>query len=368
MRRIDLIALIKKRRNKKHYTKHIYHSFSRRFIQLMSVMLVLIMIHTSAMMYFENMAFSDGLWLSVTTLNTVGYGDYSSSTFGGRLSTIIFLYVFGISLLSVLIGEYMEFRINKRDLKLKGHWIWKMNDHILIINTPNTDPDGYLTKLVQEIRRTPDLKELPIQIVTRKYHDGLPQRIASENVVHCDGESEDSDVLRRANVSQAKYIFLLARSATDTISDSLTFDVLNRIQEIGTDAVVAAEVVVEKNRQRCRTAGANVAVRPVRAYPELLIRGITSPGTEVVLENLFSFDGTHMERIDCHFENYQWKQLVSLLMENNAGLPVAYIVDGKIEINPHPETMCSGDGLITMVYEAQEKLQIQKKVQACLSR
>ena len=160
---------------------------------------------------------------------------------------------------------------------------------------------------------------------------------------------------------------MLARSATDTISDSLTFDVLSRIREIGTDAVVAAEVVVEKNRHRCKSAGANIVVRPVRAYPELLIRGITSPGTEAVLENLFSFDGTHMERINCHFENYQWKRLVSTLMDNNAGLLVAYIVNDKIEVNPHPETICSGDGLITMVYEAQEKQQIQKKVQACLS-
>ncbi len=367
MRRFSIISALRNRRTRKRYTKHIYNSFARRFTQLLGMMLLLVFVHTFAMMYFENMSFSDGLWLSVTTLNTVGYGDYSSSTLGGRLSTIIFLYIFGISLLSMLIAEYLEYRINRRDLKLRGHWRWNMNNHILIINTPDSDSDGYLTKLIGEIRRTPDLKDLPIQIITRKYNNGLPSRITAQNVVHCNGESEDTDVLIRANVDTAKYIFLLARSSGDTISDSLTFDVLSRIQEIGTNATIAAEVVMEKNRERCKRVGADIVVRPVRAYPELIVRGITSPGTESVLENLFSFDGVHMERINCTFEKFQWKKMVTSLMETNAGLAVAYISNGKINVNPHPETLCSGDGVITMVYEAQEKIEIERKVQACLS-
>ena len=367
MLRFGFLKALANRRKNKRYIKHIHGNFSRRFAQLMVAMFVLVLLHTLAMMYFEEMAFSDGLWLSVTTLNTVGYGDFSSSTLGGRLSTTIFLYIFGISLLSMIIAEYMEYRINKRDLKLKGLWRWNMNDHILIINTPDIDSDEYLLKLIGEMRRTPDLKELPIQIITRKYDNGLPSQIASLNVVHCSGKSEDPDTLRKAEVSSAKYIFLLARSSADSISDSLTYDVLSRIEEIGTDAVIAAEVVIEGNRDRCRKVGANIVVRPVRAYPELLIRGVTSPGAEVVLEDLFSHSGVHMERIDCVIEGLPWKKLVTSLMEIKAGLPMAYIQDGKININPHPETLCVGDGLITMVYENQEKNLIEQKVKDCLA-
>lgn len=359
--------LYTRRKNKK-YTKHLQSNFRFRFFKLFGVMCGLILIHTLAMMYFEGMGFGDGLWLSVTTLNTVGYGDFSSSSLGGRISTTIFLYIIGISLLSMLIAEYMEYRMTKRELKNKGQWSWNMNEHILIINTPNSDSNEYLTKLVAEIRRTPELSELPIQIVTRKYPNGLPDEIVAQNVVHCHGKSEDTEVLLKAGVESAKYIFVLARSSSDSISDSLTFDVLNRIYEIGSNATIAVEVVIEDNRERCKKIGATVTVRPIRAYPELLIRGITSPGTEEVLENLFSHQGSHMERIDCVFNERLWKSIVIDFLETKAGLPIAYIdQNGNIVINPHPTEPCKGKGIITMVYEKQSKVDIEIKVKKLLT-
>lgn len=362
-----LTTLFRLRRKKKYTIKPHYTSFRRRFFRLLLILLALVVSHTFAMMYFEGMDFGDGLWLTVTTLNTVGYGDLSSSTAAGRVSTVIVLYTFGIALLGVIFAEFMDYKINLRDLKLRGLWSWKhMRNHILIINTPLTNSDDYLAKFIGEMRKTPALSDLPIQIVTRKYDQGLPGEIAALNVVHCHGHSEDSEILKKANVAQAKFIFLLARAFDDSISDSLTFDILSRINEIGSNAAIAAEVVVDKNRQRCKNAGADVVVRPMRAYPELLIRALSSPGTEEVLENLFSHDGTHMERVDCDFAHIPWKDLVIKVMNTKAGMPVAFIDEGKITVNPPPDAICSGQGLITMVYEEQSKQRLKEKVEQCL--
>ncbi len=343
-------------------------SFTQRIVKLIIIMFALVFLHTFSMMYFEGMKFGDGLWLTVTTLNTVGYGDFSSATTAGRWSTFIFLYLFGISLLGLIFGEYIEYRYNRRELKLFGQWRWRyMSEHILIINTPNTDPEGYLNKLIGEIRKTPELKDLLIQIITRKFQKGLPHNVSKMNVVHTSGRSEDSEILSRANVSTAKYIFIIARDSNDSISDSLTFDVLSRIKDIGTKAVVVAEVVRDENRERCRKVGADSVVRPVRAYPELIIRAATSPGTEEVLENLFSHSGAHMYRIYVPFESIEWKSIVANVLGSDAGLPVAYAdKNGKITVNPRPEDICSGKSLITMVYEKQDKNLIEKKVYDCL--
>jgi len=60
MRRIAFLEVLRHRRNRKRYTKHIYSSFAHRAGQLLSAMVGLVVIHTAAMMYFENMTFSDG--------------------------------------------------------------------------------------------------------------------------------------------------------------------------------------------------------------------------------------------------------------------------------------------------------------------
>lgn len=91
---------------------------------------------------------------------------------------------------------------------------------------------------------------MPIQILTRKYKEKLPQSISDLGVVHYSGLSEDSDCLQAINTKTAKYIILLARDANAPISDSHTFDVLSRMKEIGTNALILAEAIADKNRHR----------------------------------------------------------------------------------------------------------------------
>ncbi|MFV1984062.1 MAG: potassium channel family protein, partial [Thiohalomonadales bacterium] len=144
------------------FTRHTSSNFAVYFSKLILILLLLLTLHSMAMVYFEKLSFSDAMWISLTTITTVGYGDFSATTFAGRLSTTIFMYIIGISLLGILVAEYIEFRLNKLELKFSGRWRWKnMNDHILIINTPNHDTEEYLIKLITEIRATPKIGELP---------------------------------------------------------------------------------------------------------------------------------------------------------------------------------------------------------------
>ncbi len=347
------------------FTRHTSSNFKLYVLKLISLLFLLLALHTVAMMYFEKLTFSNALWLSLTTITTVGYGDFSAATFGGRLSTTIFMYTVGISLLGILVAEYIEFRLNKLELKFSGQWRWhKMHEHILIINTPNYDTEEYLKKLITEIRVTPNIGELPIQILTRKYQDKLPKSITKLGVVHYTGLAQDTDNLNAVNTSTAKYIIVLANETSNPVSDSHTYDILSRIKEIGTNALILAEATTDKNRPRLRAMGASVIVRPVRAYPELLIRAMIAPGTEEVLENMFQYNNDHMARFDVKFENRKWKDIVNSFMANNAGLPIAYIADNGVNVNPLPDTNCSGTALISLIKDSQHITNDQ--VQKCL--
>ncbi|MFT7560946.1 MAG: voltage-gated potassium channel [Flavobacteriales bacterium] len=342
----NLIRWQQRRTAKKYLTGSLY----KRLRFLILFLVILCVANSIVLEITDKIAFTDALWLSVTTITTVGYGDFSPSTTIGRISTFISLYSFGIVFLSIIIGEVIEWHSDRRERMRNGDWEWKgMQDHILIINTPNNNTDIYLDRLVNEIRKTPELSEGVIQIVTRKYPDGLPESLRSHKVIHTNGVAENSDVLRSVNVEHATTIIILSRDENDSVSDSLTFDVLSRIQEIGTKALVLAECANDDNRERLVRAGANAVIRPVRAYPELLVRAVSSPGTESVMENLFSHEGEHLERFDIPFSVDSWSKLVCKMAENNIGLPMGYIDDGNVITNPPMMEKCTGAGIILMV-------------------
>lgn len=352
--RYTVLTFWKHRRYLK-YTKHYEKRILIRLGRILFLLIVLIFGHAMAMMYLENMTLGNALWLSLTTATTVGYGDFSASTWQGRVVTVIFLYAVAISLLAQLAGEFFDYRLLSREKKICGQWRWEdMKDHILIINTPNENTEKYLYQLIEQIRKTPKLEGLPIQILTRKFAQGLPDSITSMGVVYFSGVAENSENLMAVNVKLAKYILLITRDPNDPISDSLTFDVLNRIKEIGTDATLVVEVSQDVNRQRMKAFGADVVIRPVRAYPELLVRAIVAPGTEEVLENLFTHDEDHMTRFDLPFKDKTWSDIVCSFVKGGAGIPMAYVDDDGVHCNPLPDERCTGTGIISLVNANQD--------------
>ncbi len=344
-----------KRRRYLKFTKHQDRQAYYKLGRLLLILLLLVFIHSVAMVYFEGLSLNDALWLSITTVTTVGYGDLSAASWQGRIITSVCMYIFAISLLAQLAAEFFECRVQIREDKQKGNWTWSdMKNHLLIINTPDRNTDTYLNRLIAQVRATPELEELPIQILTRKYPEGLPDIVSKHGVVHFNGVAEDNASLKAVNVGNAKYIVILAKNSGAALSDSLTFDVLSRVQEIGTNALIAAECAVDSNRARLKQVGAQVVIRPIRAYPELLVRSVVAPGTETVMENLFTHDDDHMLRIDHPFSNLRWKDIVLSCVKNDIGLPLAYLDETNVYSNPPPNQLCSGKGIISLVREDQE--------------
>ena len=124
-----------------------------RRIAIFGIMLWgLIFTHAGAMVLFEGLSLPDAVWLSVTTITTVGYGDFSASTFMGRVSTVVLLYFGGIFLLAQLASDYVDYRIARRERITEGKWDWNMHNHILILNSPVYNAETYFRRIVSQIR------------------------------------------------------------------------------------------------------------------------------------------------------------------------------------------------------------------------
>lgn len=304
------------------------------------------------MLYFESLSISDSIWITLTTVTTVGYGDLSAQTEMGRFSTIILLYFGGIFILAKIAGDYFDFRLERRERMLKGQWRWNMQDHILIINTPTHNAEQYFERLITQFRAHESFKDIPILLLTPAYPDGLHPSLQKLGVIHYSGTANNLDSLAAVNVTGAAQIVILAADETDCISDSVTFDILHRLREQQTSANLTVECVDDNNRSRFLSAGANSVIRPIRAYPELIVRAIVAPGCEIVLENLFTHGGNHTRRYDVTIEKTKWANVVCVLINENLGTALAYIDNnGHVIADPNPVDIISASGIILLIRE-----------------
>lgn len=284
----------------------------------------IIVAHTAAMMGFEGLGAGDALWLTLTSVTTVGYGDLSAATFEGRAATTLIIYVGGIFLVGKVAGDFFEYKVNRREMMKQGKWSWEdLRDHIVIIGT-NEDTEHHLRRLIGEFERHEVTAGHDIVLVSESFGEALPPSLESLGVKYVSGAATAPDNLARAAVAGAGVVVVLARDDGDARSDGLSFDLMHRIRDVNPGAQLVAECVDDGNRQRLKDAGATLVARPVRAYPEMIVGALLNPGVNEVLENLFTASGESIRRVEDKLSD-RWKNIVNQYVSTDQGLPIAYL-------------------------------------------
>ena len=356
-----------RRRSHQRIARELYFDIGARVRRLLLVLLGVAIAHTLAVLWFEDIGVSDAIWLTLTTLTTVGYGDFSAATVGGRIATTVLMYAIGITVLAQLASDYIDYRLQRRQRMIEGKWDWDMQDHLLVINTPKFNGAHYCEILVRQIRETPAFADVPIQFLTTGFPHGLPDDLRAHGALHRHGEADNVDDLARVEPEYARHIVVLAHDHYDRRADSLTFDTTHRLMAMidRERTHVVVECVDDANRQRLRDLGAHSVIRPIRAYPELIVRAIVAPGVETMMENLFTHHGDHSQRYDLTIDDVRWADLVAALIQSDLGTALAYTdASGEVVCNPSADTRVRGSGLIVMVRANQEPTPA--RIKACL--
>ena len=341
------------KRTSKSLSTGIYQSnlqITKPLLKTLFVLCVLVVGHILAMIALEGLSVWDSIWLTLTTLTTVGYGDLSAQTPLGQLATIGLMYVAAITLVTFLIRDYVDFRLARFDLIRTGYWSWKMENHILIINAPKYNGEQFFNRLVSQIRMDGDYKNTPILLLNTEFSQGLPAQLKNLNVKHITGSGNNEADIERGYASKAKHILVLARDEYHADSDSISFDIADRLSRHQLGHITLVECVDDGNRERIIELGIKSLLRPIRSYPEMLVRAMDAPGSEVVIEDMFTRHNDHPERYSIWLEGERWADVVNAMVQSGVGTPMAYMnKEGDITVHPNGDDHVIAQSLIILV-------------------
>ncbi len=297
---------------------------------LVAIVIGLFVAHVGAMMVF------DAIWLTATTIVTVGYGDNYAKTVLGRCATMG-LFFFGVFTFASLVSA-ISTKLYERNLKkINGKWNWNMENHIIFVSPCDGEFDGFVAKVVGELRNE-GVKDHIVMVnkSTEANSAAVPSSFQKLDIALVRTHGDDEDAFKRAGLAKARLVVIL----TDCEDIAATINFVTLIKYLGTTADIVAETVNE-HENRVLAAGADRVVRPLKFYPEQLAREILAPNSAAIIENLFSAFGPTLTSKPWDGNKAmatEWADYVRFSIVTDKGTPIAIqLKDGTIHINPKGE-------------------------------
>lgn len=217
------------------------------FIALLG-MIFIVIIGTLGFKYFEDISLFEALWMTVITVLTVGYGDYTPVTIHGKIFALIII-PFGISLVAYALGTLTAALIEGELSKTFGRKrmernIKKLEKHYILC--------GY-GRVGQQVALQLLREGVPIVIIEKNKEviERLP-----EHALHIEGDATEDAVLIQAGIEKSMGIITALPMDADNVMISLTAKGLNPNIQV----VSRAEKI--ESEEKLRRAGADKVINP----------------------------------------------------------------------------------------------------------
>ncbi|MDR7236643.1 potassium channel family protein [Neobacillus drentensis] len=272
----------------------------------------------------------------LTTLATVGFGDYAPVTHSGKVFTII-LYITGIGLVSVVIGKVINsiYLIDK--LKVGGKMKYTGKNHIILI--------GWSAKsklAIEEILKSD--KKIEIVII-----DALEKApLMEDRLYYIRGDATDEETLHNANLPNAKGVIIFADQITQNnhatsdpvLVDGKTLLIATAITSIekkfNRSIHVTAEVINQKHIRLFEQVNVDEFIPTQEMISHAAVRSLFSHGVTHMFSELMSIQyGESMYEIPKREEWKTYRDAFEDLLNRGATL----VADrGDLHINQKLDT------------------------------
>ncbi|WP_339137525.1 MAG: potassium channel protein [Candidatus Electrothrix sp. GW3-4] len=187
----------------------------RKYILFIAPLLVLLVIGPAGYMFLEDTCFLDGLYLTIITISTVGYGDIAPITSGGRLFTVLLIfsgvgyvmYMFSQITEAMVEGGLQRF-VERRKMHKK---MTRLHDHYIVCG---------FGRIGQEICSI--LRENNRPFVVIENEDEVIREIDDLGYIELQGDASDDDILLAAGIKNARGLVAVVSTDADNLYITLT--------------------------------------------------------------------------------------------------------------------------------------------------
>lgn len=224
----------------------------------------------------------DGLWWTMTTLATVGYGDLSPKSVPGRILGM-FLFVFGIGILGLLISKTVEYFTRYHQQKMEGKIVFKETNHYVYIGwgkkTKNAIEELFAAEpsamvvLIDELERTP---------------------FDHPQVHYVQGELTDEKTFKNANILESKCVSIFSDSTIENsvLRDGKTLIISTSVEsygkENGKEVHTIVEIAKESHINEFKHVKVDDFVLSYESISRLMAKANLQPGTSSIFRQLLS--------------------------------------------------------------------------------
>jgi voltage-gated potassium channel len=289
-------------------------------------------------------SFQDGLWWTVVTLTTVGYGDKFPITIPGKILAIGLMFT-GLSFFALITGFFSQFILDKYSKgENKGMDLASISNHILVCGYNSN------TKIIMEELNDLYKEDEKVKVIISEQK---PDIELGPYASYLKGDFSKMDVLETAQLSKADTVIVLADKSSersDQDVDARTILTVLSIKKAYPDVYVCAEVISKENLIHIVNVGADEYISSSNYTGNLIAHSVANKGISRVYTELLSSNvgnklvkTTVNERVkDDTFDNCS-----KFYMENENSILIGVERSNKFMINPgHDFVMTESDKVV----------------------
>jgi voltage-gated potassium channel len=274
--------------------------------------------------------FGQGLWWALVTITTVGYGDVTPKTLGGRLVGVA-LMVGGLVSFSLVTATVASIFIERKFRRERGLESIKETNHILILGW-HYDGETLLDQLLR--RLPPAASVVLVSQLTPEKIDSIRVKYPEHEPLFVWGDYSREEVLLRANVREAfKAIIMAGRQEGETAADvdQRTLITALTLKSLNPKIKILAELLRPENQAYLERAGAEQILIRGQYDSSILAGAIASPGLFRVLDALLNAEDHTVWAVDVpiNFQGRPVKDLADYLKEQYQALLIAIYSEGR---------------------------------------
>ncbi|MBW2323628.1 MAG: NAD-binding protein [Deltaproteobacteria bacterium] len=312
----------------------------------------MILLGGAAFSWFEKeLGFLDSLWWTIVTVTTVGYGDISPASLGGRIVGVGVM-ILGIGLLGVFTATVASVFVEHKIKEDKGMNTRKASQHFIICGWNFRGP-----KIVAELRADPKSKKGPIILIAE-----LPEKPLDDSDLHFIRGEVESETLEKANMAQAQGVIVLSDESLDAYSrDAKTILNTLTVKSLYPSVYACVELMQSKNIDHCQRAMADEIIVVGELSTNLLVQAALDHGiTKLITELVSTRYGSDLYKVKVpqSMVGRTFYDIMCELKKNHGALCLAVEnVNGeRLLSNPDCEYKLSPDDYLVLIASSRPEL------------